>query len=150
MAIRKIITDKSILTQRSTHAAECESEPVITDLYQTLLAQADPPAVGLAAPQIGYPVRIIAVLDGSEVIILCNPTIDRIWGREYYGNEGCLSFPRYFSCKVKRRSKVRVTYRDKYGKMVTRTFRMFMARVIQHELDHLNGILMDSYGKGRY
>lgn len=95
--------------------------------------------VGLAAIQLGIPQRIITADAGEGLIVLINPKIT-------YKNglmevvEGCLSFPGLYGV-VKRASEVRVRGKDRAGKMVEIEGKELLAQILQHEIDHLDGIL---------
>ena len=110
--------------------------------------------VGLAAPQIGKNIMLIAVnikeiygrvlkqkIDKkNDIVCMINPKIiKKSWAKEL-GDEGCLSVPDVFG-KVKRHRKIICKYLDKKGKEVKIEANGLMARVIQHEIDHLDGIL---------
>lgn len=93
----------------------------------------------LAAPQIGINKKIVVVEYLGEYLEIINPKIIEASG-EQYDFEGCLSLPRYIG-KVRRNKKIIINYQDRYGE--ERTIERFneMARCLQHEIDHLNGIL---------
>jgi peptide deformylase len=95
--------------------------------------------VGLAAIQVGYPYRIFAVR--SDPVYVCiNPKIVDLSGKEHLAEEGCLSFPGML-VKVKRFEEVRLRFQHVDGKYITRKFAGLAARVVQHEFDHMDGIL---------
>ena len=102
-------------------------------------------AIGLAAPQVGESLRL-SVIDLSmgenkdDQILLINPEILEVEGNET-GDEGCLSFPG-ISLTVNRAARIFLKTFDINGKEVRKEIDGFMARVIQHELDHLNGTLI--------
>ncbi|MBC8283190.1 MAG: peptide deformylase [Nitrospinae bacterium] len=118
------------------------------DLIETTLAA---PGVGLAANQIGIPQRIFVVNMGVEtdtdnLITLINPEITAMEGSEV-GEEGCLSIPDVVA-KVNRATQIELKAVDLNGKDVRYEASGFLARALQHEMDHLNGILFwDSLGK---
>jgi len=96
--------------------------------------------IGIAAPQVGKNIRIIIVETEDGPTVFINPRI--LWrsiGREM-DEEGCLSIPNIYGI-VKRAKKVRVNYLDRDGNKQKVTARGLFARVLQHEIDHLNGIL---------
>lgn len=106
------------------------------DLAQTMI---DNNGLGLSANQIGLPYRAFAIK--AEKIIVCfNPRIVDTSSEEIYLEEGCLSFPDLF-VKVKRPRRVKVRYTEPNGNVVTTTWDGMTARIFQHELDHLNGIV---------
>lgn len=109
---------------------------LIDDMAQTMY-NAD--GVGLAAPQVGVSLRVIVLDVDDELIELINPIIIKSEGCEL-GNEGCLSVPGVFG-EVERFSEVTVTGLNRYGKNITITGTGLLARALQHEIDHLDGIL---------
>ena len=96
--------------------------------------------IGLAAPQVGVPRRVITVNIGQGLIALVNPAILDSQGRAST-EEGCLSCPG-ISVDVVRSERVQVKGLDLQGKEVTIEAEGLLARVLQHEIDHLNGILI--------
>ena len=105
--------------------------------------------VGLAAPQIGLPLRIIYITQRKKTPkwlkyvtdqIMINPEILMDSRTRNSDVEGCLSLPR-LEGDVKRFDRIRVKFQDVYGKSITKTYKWFDARIIQHEIDHLDGIL---------
>lgn len=95
--------------------------------------------VGLAAPQVGVSKRIIVVDDGNGLQALINPQIIKAEGSQW-GPEGCLSVPDYFG-DVERYEKVTVTAIDPNNKKLRIEAEGFLARIFQHEIDHLEGHL---------
>ena len=95
--------------------------------------------VGLAAPQVGVSKRIIVVDDGNGLQALINPQIIKAEGSQW-GLEGCLSVPGYFG-DVERYEKVTVTAIDPNNKKLRIEAEGFLARIFQHEIDHLEGHL---------
>jgi peptide deformylase len=97
--------------------------------------------VGLAAPQVGLPLRLVVMdHDGKNPLILFNPFVLE-WARSKVSMlEGCLSFPK-LSKIIKRSPSVIVRYRTVDNIVKLETFEGLQARIIQHEIDHLNGIL---------
>ena len=100
--------------------------------------------IGLAAPQIGISKQIIAV-DASELVedeyprVFINPEILESSG-EWVVEEGCLSIPGV-SEEVKRPEKILLKFQDETGELFTEEFSGWLSRILQHEIDHLNGIL---------
>jgi peptide deformylase len=115
-----------------------EIRTIIADMTETMY---DEVGVGLAAPQVGVSLRLIVVGDeeGKGVQALVNPVIVE-QGGQATSEEGCLSIRGIFA-PVTRALWVRVEARDQDGKPVTIAARGLRARVLQHELDHLDGIL---------
>ncbi|MBO9130211.1 peptide deformylase [Bacillus sp. 165] len=114
---------------------------LLQDMYDTMLI-AD--GVGLAAPQVGISkqVAIVDVDDEHGRIDLINPVILEQRG-EQIGPEGCLSFPDLYG-EVKRANYVKVRAQNRRGKVFVLEARGFLARAIQHEIDHLHGVLFTS------
>jgi peptide deformylase len=97
--------------------------------------------VGLAAPQVGSDLRICVIRIGGEAHILINPKIKSFSRKKDVFEEGCLSFPGKFF-PVERPIKVKVQARDIEGKKFKIKADGLLARVLQHEIDHLEGILV--------
>lgn len=114
---------------------------LIDDMFETMY-QAD--GVGLAAPQvnIGKQVAVVDIGDETGRIELINPVIVEEAG-EQVGPEGCLSFPGLFG-EVKRSYSIKVKAQDRFGNHFTLKAEDFLARAIQHEIDHLFGVLFTS------
>ncbi len=106
--------------------------------------------VGLAAPQIGISQQIFiacpTMRHGEEYVIV-NAVIEKMSGAEVKA-EGCLSLPG-ISAEIKRATKLRMKFQDRHGKCYTAELENFFARVIQHEMDHQNGILLIDHFKGK-
>ena len=114
-----------------------KTQKFFDELGQTML-KAD--GVGLAAPQIDKLIQVIAININQQAQILINPKITKKSWSKTILEEGCLSVPNIYG-KVKRHKKIRVEYLDCQGQTHKSKFKNFIARVIQHEIDHLNGIL---------
>ena len=140
MAVRKIYGfDHPTLRAKAKKAPKVDASIVklIDDLAETMLAA---PGKGLAAPQIGVPLRVFVVLgDENQVIGLVNPELVRGEGVQV-GYEGCLSYPGWVG-EVARYEDVVIKGRNRHGKEVRIKSTGFTARAFQHELDHLDGIL---------
>ena len=126
-------------------------EQLIEDMYETMYEAS---GVGLAAPQIGKSIRLF-VIDGSpfsdddpEMEDFCmtfiNPTIIEEEGEEWSFNEGCLSIPDVRE-DVFRKSKIKIKYQDEDFEWIKEEFDGLKARIIQHEYDHIEGILFTDY-----
>lgn len=96
--------------------------------------------VGLAAPQIGKNIRLICVNTKEGPVLMINPKITKRSFLKEWGEEGCLSVPDIFGL-VKRSKKIRCQFINTDGKKCTIDAGGLMARVVQHEVDHLDGIL---------
>ena len=137
MTAQNIIHDQLFLSQKSTSANRADLK-VAEDLRDTLLAKRDK-AVGLAANMIGKNKRIIAFYVGLLPLVMLNPQITKKSG-EYLTEEGCLSLSG--ERKTKRYRTITVTYQDMNLNTKTQEFTDFIAEVIQHEVDHCEGILI--------
>ena len=135
--IRQIVHDPLFLAVKSDQATEAD-RPVITDLLDTLRANLDR-CVGMAANMIGVRKRIIVFCSGPLQMIMINPQITAKSG-EYEAEEGCLSLEG--TRKTKRYRKITVRYQDQLFRQRTGTFEGFTAQIIQHEIDHCDGVLI--------
>jgi peptide deformylase len=109
------------------------------DLTETMLQHN---GLGLAAPQVGLRHRVF-VIKANPIICCFNPIIVSNTGEEIALEEGCLTFPNYY-VKVRRPKQIRVRYSYPNGEVVTEIYDGMTARIFQHELDHLDGILFTS------
>ncbi len=134
---RKIIKDILFLNQPSELASSADMN-VIQDLKDTLAAHRDHCA-GMAANMIGYHKRIIIVNALMNDLIMVNPEIIAKSG-SYNVKEGCLSLSG--ERPTKRFQKIKVKYLDEKFKPVVQEYSGFIAEVIQHEIDHCNGIVI--------
>lgn len=111
---------------------------LVADMIETMR---DAPGVGLAAPQIGVPLQVAVIeAEKDEVIVLVNPEILKLEG-ECVPDEGCLSVPGYWA-KVKRAERVTIKAKDAHGKDVRiNAAEGLLGQALQHEIDHLHGML---------
>ena len=109
---------------------------LLTDMKETVRKEN---GAGLAAPQIGVPIRVVVIDVDEGFYELINPVIVSAKG-EQVGPEGCLSV-KGKQGTVRRPYKVKAEYRDRYGKKHKLTAEGFFARAVCHELDHLDGVL---------
>lgn len=115
-----------------------ELRQLVRDLAETML---DAPGVGLAAPQIGVSLRVFTYhVDDDEQGYLINPVVRAVGDEEMDGDEGCLSLPGLTFPTV-RKLRVVATGVDMYGEPVVVEGTELLARCIQHETDHLDGVL---------
>jgi peptide deformylase len=135
--IRPIVHDPIFLAQLSAPATAADL-PVAQDLIDTLTANLDR-CVGMAANMIGEKKRIIVVARGPMVMAMLNPKILSASG-EYETEEGCLSLAG--TRKTKRYRTIRVSWQDMQMKEHTGTMEGFQAQIVQHEIDHCDGILI--------
>ncbi|MFH1255558.1 MAG: peptide deformylase [bacterium] len=143
MPILKIITRPNpILRKKSSEidfekTKKSELKSLFSSMAKTMLKT---DGVGLAAPQIGKNIRLAVINSKDGIFCMINPKITKkSWAREL-GQEGCLSIPGVFG-KVKRHKKISLIYHNLDGKKIKLTANGMMARVLQHEIDHLDGIL---------
>jgi peptide deformylase len=99
--------------------------------------------IGLAAPQVGIDKKIIIADTGKELLKLINPQILEKEGEDSL-SEGCLSLPEIF-VPVNRANKIKIEGLNEDKKLVRLTIEGFLARILQHEIDHLNGVLIIDY-----
>lgn len=149
MAVRPIITlENPILRQKARKVQRFGPElgRLIDDMIETMRAA---PGVGLAAPQVAVLERVIVVEvpkdeenpdAGTLLYEMVNPEIVKASPELIEGEEGCLSIPGYVG-EVPRHSMIVVRGQDRFGRPVRVRARGFLARVFQHEIDHLDGIL---------
>jgi peptide deformylase len=151
MAIREVLRMGDPRLLERSHAVEVFDTPLlhtlIDDMEDTMHALN---GAGLAAPQIGVGLRVVIFggfrspryPDAEEIpyTVLVNPVIEPVSGEMEAGWEGCLSVPGMRGL-VHRHLRLRYTGFDHYGKPIDRTVSDFHARVVQHECDHLDGIL---------
>ena len=139
MAIQPIrLLGDPVLRQRAVEVVDFDKElrTLVSDLTDTML---DAPGAGLAAPQIGVGLRVFTWFVEGEVGHLVNPVLD-LSEEEQFGEEGCLSIPDLsFDCT--RALSVVARGFNMYGEPVTIEGSDLLARAIQHETDHLDGVL---------
>ncbi len=144
MAVLPIrVVPDPILRQRAKRVRSIDGSihKLIGDMLETMHAA---PGVGLAAPQVGIPLRVIVIgIPEQEDIALINPQIVRRKG-ERLVNEGCLSLPGYIG-EVKRAVSVTVKGRDQNGKEIRIKADELLAQALEHEINHLNGVLYIDY-----
>ena len=135
--VREIVHDPIFLAQKSAAATE-EDLSVARDLLETLMAHKDG-CVGMAANMIGVLKRIIAFEDGKGYTVMFNPEIIRT-ADPYETEEGCLSLSGVR--KTKRYQSIKVQYRNEKFQTRFKTYTGWTAQIIQHEVDHCNGVLI--------
>ena len=143
MALRIIVKDPDyVLREVAKPVPKVTSniQKLFKDMAETMY---DARGVGLAAPQIGISKRVIVVDPGDEIhelIEMANPEIISSSDEELLGIEGCLSIPG-LNGEVWRKQKITVQGLDRNGNKIVIEAVDFVARIFQHEIDHLNGIL---------
>ena len=135
--VRPIMKDRFFLSQKSVPATP-EDVPVAQDLLDTLAAHRDG-CVGMAANMIGVSKRIIVFTDEGNDMVMFNPEVVRA-SEPYETEEGCLSLEGIRPAT--RYRKITVRYQNAAFQSKQRTFRDWTAQIIQHEIDHCNGILI--------
>jgi len=144
--VKEIITNKSELSFKCVLATALEPDymmTVIADLLDT--ARAHNNCAGLAANQLGYHARILVIKYDGRYKVIIDPEYLRKWGGKSTKKEGCLSVPGTITkpVRVSRYKRVKIKYFDLDEKRwVERNFSNTNARVIQHEMDHLDGVLI--------
>jgi len=139
MAKREVIFDTDPLLRKKSRAVTVFDNKLATlldDMAETMYFK---DGAGLAGPQISVLRRVIVIDDGNGLREFVNPVILESESFEVKA-EGCLSIPKRYGY-VSRPNKVKIEYYDRNGKHYTETVEGFAARIISHEVDHLNGIL---------
>jgi peptide deformylase len=142
-----IIPDSKLrLVSEPVREITSEIRQLADDMLETMY---DAPGVGLAAIQIGVPVRMVTMdvsktEDERQPMVLINPEI--LWASEEKRvyEEGCLSIPEYYE-EVERPDRVRFRYMDLNGETIEQDADGLLATCVQHEIDHLNGVLFIDY-----
>jgi peptide deformylase len=155
MALRTIVSTPAPVLRRKARAVtkfDGDLQGLIDDMIETMR---EAPGVGLAAPQVGVSERVIVVEyaepeeveEGQEPVavepklyVLVNPEIVKASPESEVGIEGCLSVPLLVG-EVERASSVKVRGRNRRGQPVRLKAEGWLARIFQHEIDHLNGVL---------
>lgn len=138
-----LLIDNPVLRQKTKKVGRVDGsiQKLIDDMLETMR---DAQGVGLAAPQVGVPLRLAVVqLPEQEPIVLINPEVVKRSG-ERVAEEGCLSLPGYRG-DIKRSATVTVKGRDRQGKLRRIKATELLAQVLEHELDHLDGVLYIDY-----
>lgn len=148
MAVRDIVTLPQEILRHKAHKVSDFGpglQALAEDMVETMRVA---PGVGLAAPQVGESIRLIVVEYGDEeneevppkLYIMANPTISRSSQETQVGTEGCLSIPGVQG-DVERSITVTVKGLNKHGRPMTVKAKGWLARIFQHEIDHLDGVL---------
>ncbi|MEK7186503.1 MAG: peptide deformylase [Patescibacteria group bacterium] len=149
--VKIISAPHDVLSKKAEPIAQIDDEVkvILSDMKKALLSARDPEGVGLAAPQIGKRLSIFLMkpLAKSKIRAFINPEIineeENIPKKKTKGPtklEGCLSLPGIWG-EVRRKNTLQLSYLDETGTKHVQQFKGFVATIIQHELDHLNGIL---------
>lgn len=135
--VQEIMKDVSFLSQKAEHATQADL-PVAEDLLETLFAHKDGCA-GMAANMIGVNKRIIALDNEGKYMVMFNPEIVKK-SEPYEAEEGCLSLTG--TRKAKRWKSIKVQYQNEKFQIRLKTFIGWTAQIIQHEIDHCEGIII--------
>jgi len=146
------VKDK-ILRQKAKKVTDIDKKilSLISDMKETLNAQKDPQGIGLAAPQVGKSLRIFITNFKNFQRVVINPKVlekekvptkDKPSGGKAPEEplEGCLSIVNYYG-PLTRSHRIKLSYENETGERITEEFKGFEAQIVQHELDHLEGIL---------
>lgn len=133
--------DTEILHQKTARV----KDPLAPDIQELIPVMFDSlrvaEGIGLAAPQIGHSIRLaVTEVDGVRTVLI-NPKITSFSQEKILFEEGCLSLPKEYFL-IERSEKVTVRYEDEHGKEIKKRASGLFAIVVQHEIDHLDGILI--------
>lgn len=140
MAIRNIVQYPDPVLKKKARPVQKFNQrlhKLLDDMAETMY---DANGVGLAAPQVGILKRVIVVDVGEGLIEMVNPEIVDKKGEQFAPPEGCLSIPNLVG-EVRRAQWVKVTGQDRDGNAIEIEAEDYLARALQHEIDHLNGVL---------
>ena len=139
--IRELVDCYDPILRQSTENFDFANPPINpVELYNDLAeTMRENDGLGLASPQVGLPYRAF-VMRAENIIGVFNPKIVDASSEMVYLEEGCLSYPNLW-VKIKRPKKIKVRFTNPDGQTETRVFDGMSARVFQHELDHLDGVL---------
>lgn len=154
MAIREIVfTPDPVLRRKAkkVNAIDKDLQTLIDDMIETMR---EAPGVGLAAPQVGISERLAVIEYGDDedesvpkkLVVLINPEIVEASEEKVDGVEACLSIPRMVG-EVERHERIVVKALNRHGKPVKMKVKGWMARIFQHEIDHLDGVLFTDRAK---
>src|SRR3954470_19161336 len=142
-----ILPDKRLrLVSKPVAKIDAATKKLVEEMFETMY---EAPGIGLAAIQIGEPRRIVTMDlakkdEPKEPQVFINPELVSKSGDKNIHEEGCLSIPEYYE-EVERPATVRIRYLDLDGKTVEEEASGLFATCIQHEIDHLNGVLFVDY-----
>jgi peptide deformylase len=149
MLLKIVGTKDPILRQKAKPVKTIDKKiaSLISDMRETLEVQLEPEGVGLAAPQVGKSLRLFVVNYEKLKRVVINPSIVSVSRQKSLTStkkddilEGCLSLPNYYS-PIKRATSITISYTNEKGENIVETFNGFDSQIIQHELEHLDGIL---------
>ena len=137
--VKEIVKDETILRQKSDPYIFGEDDQLLQDLFDTAEEHKENCA-GLACIQIGVPKRVILARHGNKFVPYINPVIIQKSPKTYVTEEGCLSL--VGTRTVKRHRSIKVMWSTPDGKRQVKEFTGYIAQILQHEIDHCNGILI--------
>ena len=134
-----VIHPNKILREKAEKVEKIDKEikNLVKEMKKTMIQQN---GVGLAANQIGKSLSIFVAYDNKKFYTFINPEIVKFFGKEKIMEEGCLSVPNVWG-QIKRYEGVVISYQDLFGKKKKLKAKGLLAQIIQHEIDHLNGVL---------
>ena len=149
MAIRRILTIPDSILRKQAKPVERVDDELRKLMDDMLATMYDAPGIGLAAPQIGISRRVIVMDPAKEEapstpLMMVNPDILERSDELRLHEEGCLSIPD-FTAEIERPAKTRVSYIDRAGKQQEMELEGIWSTLVQHEIDHLNGVLFIDY-----
>ncbi|MEK7188686.1 MAG: peptide deformylase [Patescibacteria group bacterium] len=153
LKVIQVPDDQLRLKSKPVLKVDKKIQVLVADMKKALLEQKDPEGVGLAAPQVGKNIRLFIVSYKNVNEVFINPEILEIkqmkpaYAKKATARqtkdeilEGCLSLPHYYG-PIKRAQYLKLKYQDLSGRQIVKEFEGFYAQIIQHEIDHLEGIL---------
>jgi len=149
MAVRRIITIPDSVLRKQAKAIERVDDELRRLMDDMLATMYDAPGIGLAAPQIGISRRLIVMDPAKEdapstPLMMVNPEILERSDELRLHEEGCLSIPDV-TAEIERPARTRVSYLDRAGKQQEMELEGIWSTLVQHEIDHLNGVLFIDY-----
>ena len=146
MTIQILKTPDNLLRQRSEEVISFDKSltQTVADLIDTLESQTDPVGLGLSAIQIGVLKRVFVARVKNRIKHFVNPKIIKFSKKEVTFLEGCFSVPEFYG-HVARPAELDLEAQDKLGKKTQGHYRGLPARIIQHEIDHLDGVLFTDH-----
>src|SRR3990167_3643322 len=139
-------TPDNLLRQRSEEVVSFDKslDGLVSDLTETLISQIDPVGLGLSAVQIGVLKRVFVARVKNRIRHFVNPKILKFSKNEITYLEGCFSVPEFYG-HVIRPAEIDLEAQDKHGKKTQGHYRGLPSRIIQHEIDHLDGVLFTDH-----
>ncbi len=135
-----VIVPNKLLRQKASEVSFPLNQELLNLMPKFTAAMIRYDGIGLAGPQVGLNIRVITISIEQQTKVFFNPRILRFSWRKNKIEEGCLSVPGVFGV-VKRPQSILASYQDINGQIITERMTGLLARVYQHEVDHLNGVL---------